>query len=67
VWRVVEAAYFHPPAESAKAIHEAPAGLLLPTWALVLANVYFGIDTQLSVGTATAAARALLAAAGGTP
>ncbi len=67
VWRVVEAAYFHPPAESAKAIHEAPAGLLLPTWALVLANVYFGIDTQLSVGTATAAARALLGTAGGTP
>ncbi|MEX0617558.1 MAG: proton-conducting transporter membrane subunit, partial [Pseudohongiellaceae bacterium] len=28
---------------------EAPLSLLIPTWILVLANIYFGIDTRLSV------------------
>jgi multicomponent Na+:H+ antiporter subunit D len=34
--------------------------LLLPTWLLVLANLWFGIDTQLTVGTAGRAAAMLL-------
>ena len=67
VWRVVEVAYFQPRPSSARKVREAPLALLVPTWILVLANIYFGIDTTLSVGTATNAARALLTAAGGAP
>jgi hypothetical protein len=34
--------------------------MLLPTWLLVLANIWFGIDTRLSAGTALEAAARLL-------
>jgi len=65
IWRVVETAYFTPRPEGAPAVSEAPAALLIPTWILVLANIYFGIDTDLTVGVARLAAETLLA--GGTP
>ncbi|MGE4073633.1 MAG: monovalent cation/H+ antiporter subunit D family protein [Lysobacterales bacterium] len=58
VWRVIEIAYFQP-SESRDRTQEVPLGLLLPTWALVIANVYFGIDTRLTVGLAEQAARSL--------
>lgn len=58
VWRIVEVAYFQP-SESRDRTQEVPLGLLVPTWALVIANVYFGIDTRLTVGLAEQAARAL--------
>ena len=61
VWRVVEAAYFQaPPPARAGEIREAPRSMLLPTWALIIANLYFGIDTSLTVGVASQAARQLL-------
>lgn len=60
VWRVVEAAYFQEPPEGAAKISEAPLGMLIPTWILIGANVYFGIDTSLSIGVAERAAQALL-------
>jgi multicomponent Na+:H+ antiporter subunit D len=60
VWRVVEAAYFTPAPAGARRTEEAPLSLLLPTWLLVVANIYFGIDTSLTVGTARRAAEALL-------
>jgi len=63
VWRVVEVAYFRPPPENAPAITEAPLAMLVPTWILVVANIYFGLDTDLTVGVASAAATFLL----GTP
>ncbi len=63
VWRVVESAYFRP-ARARGTVREAPLRLLIPTWILVGINVYFGIDTSLSVGTATRAA-ALLVGSGG--
>jgi multicomponent Na+:H+ antiporter subunit D len=63
VWRVVEAAYFRPsPAGAAEG--EAPLAMLIPTWALVAANVYFGLDTRVSVGVAERAAAFLM---GGSP
>lgn len=64
VWRVVEAGYFKPVPEHVSERREAGAGLLIPLWLLVAANVYFGIDTSLPVGAASAAAEALL---GGAP
>ena len=50
VWRVVEIAYFQPAKNRDSEIKEAPLGLLLPIWLLVAANVYFGIDTRLTLG-----------------
>jgi multicomponent Na+:H+ antiporter subunit D len=61
VWRVVEAAYFAEPATPGRA--EAPLAMLVPTWLLALATIYFGVETSLSVGTATQAAELLLSGA----
>ncbi|MQA89025.1 MAG: monovalent cation/H+ antiporter subunit D family protein [Gemmatimonas sp.] len=62
IWRVVEAAYFHPSPtdEVAAAVREAPLSLLIPTWILVVVNVYFGVDATLTVEVAGRAAEALL-------
>ena len=62
VWRVVESAYFHAPRETGDDIREAPLSLLIPTWVLILANLYFGVDTDLSVGVARLAAELLVGA-----
>lgn len=59
IWRVVEVAYFQrDPGEVV--VKEAPVSLLVPTWILVLANVYFGFDARLTAGVATRAAEILL-------
>jgi multicomponent Na+:H+ antiporter subunit D len=63
VWRVVEIAYFSEPGEGAVEVQEAPLSMLIPTWILIAANLYFGIDTDLTVGVATKAAVALLGVA----
>ena len=60
LWKVIEVAYFKCRAEGSVSIREAPAAMLIPMWVLVGANVYFGIDTDATVGTAMAAAKALL-------
>jgi len=61
IWRIVEAAYFQAPADGAAAIRqEAPLSMLIPTWVLIGANIYFGIDTHLSVSVARQAAAQLL-------
>jgi len=59
VWKVVEVAYFRPPPDG-EGIREAPLSLLVPTWALVLANLFFGIDAKLTAGVALRAAQSLL-------
>jgi len=58
VWRIVEIAYFRP-ALAGEPVKEAPLSFLVPIWLLVLANIYFGIDTRLSVSVAEAAAQSL--------
>ncbi len=60
IWRVVEVAYFREPANGAPAVQEAPVTMLLATWILVVANIYFGLDTSLTVGMAKTAAASLL-------
>ena len=60
IWRVVEVAYFKTAAHGN--ISEAPLGLLLPTWILVLANIYFGVNASATVSYASAAAGQLLGA-----
>jgi multicomponent Na+:H+ antiporter subunit D len=62
IWRVVEVAYFKPPPEG-QVIREAPLALLIPTWTLALANLYFGMETSLNAGVARRAAETLLGVA----
>lgn len=59
LWRVVEVAYFRAPNKDNESVKEAPLGILIPTWILVLANVYFGVDTRINVQIAQLAAENL--------
>jgi multicomponent Na+:H+ antiporter subunit D len=63
VWRIVEVAYFQEPLNKNSTVKEAPMSFLIPIWVLVIANIYFGIDTRLSVGVAEAAAQSLFGVA----
>jgi multicomponent Na+:H+ antiporter subunit D len=63
IWRVVEVAYLRPAPAGAPAVREAPLSMLIPTWLLIGASIYFGIDTSLTVGVARQAADILLAGA----
>ncbi len=57
--KLIEALYFKPVADTEKVVSEAPILLLVPTWGLVLANLYFGLNTSLTVGIAEKAAAVL--------
>jgi len=57
--KLIEALYFKPVTDSGKEVAEAPLLLLAPTWVLVFANIYFGLDTNLTVGVAETAAATL--------
>ncbi len=59
VWRVIEWIYFTPPRIIIDNVQEAPASQLIPIWVLVLANIYFGVDTRLTVGVSKLAAQNL--------
>lgn len=48
IWRVVEAAYFKPCVDPDANITEAPLGLLIPTWILVILNIYFGLSATVT-------------------
>lgn len=62
VWKVIESAYLcEPPA--GRLVREAPLSMLVPTWILVLANLWFGIDADFTVGVARTAAMGLLGVA----
>ncbi|MFC1748086.1 monovalent cation/H+ antiporter subunit D family protein [Pseudomonadota bacterium] len=63
VGKLIEALYFKPVTETGKVVNEAPLLLLVPTWILVVANIYFGLDTTLTVGVAEKAAAILLGGA----
>jgi multicomponent Na+:H+ antiporter subunit D len=60
VWRVVEAAYLREPPEGQGEVAEAPVAMLVPTWIMAGAAVYFGIDATRTVGLAQAAAKLLM-------
>jgi multicomponent Na+:H+ antiporter subunit D len=64
-WRLVEAIFLKKPdIENAdRDIREAPAAMLVPTWTLIIASVYFGIFAQTPVEIAEAAANVLLGGA----
>lgn len=59
IWKVVEVAYFQRRDDEAE-IREAPISLLIPTWALVVASFWFGIDAGTTSSVAISAAETLL-------
>jgi len=66
IWRVVEVTCFqsvttkdHPEANQPH-MKEAPLSMLIPLWILVIANIYFGINTELTVDVARQSAEWLL-------
>jgi multicomponent Na+:H+ antiporter subunit D len=59
IWKLVEALFFQPAIDDAESVREAPLSLLVPTWILVLANIYFGLNTELTVNAATIAVQVL--------
>ncbi len=63
VGRVIEAAYLRAPAPEAAAPREAPWQMLVPTWILIAASIYFGVHTEITVGVAERAAATLLGSA----
>ncbi len=63
VWRVIEVAYFKEPAGGA-GVKEAPLSMLVPLWIMALASIYFGVDTDMTLGVAHLAAEMLV---GGAP
>ena len=60
VGRVIEAAYFRPLPPGAPAVREAPWQMLIPTWILLAASLYFGVHTDITVSVAERGAEMLL-------
>lgn len=60
IWKVVEVAYFKPLAKENREIQEAPVSLLIPTWLLIAANIYFGVNASLTTEVAGRAAKTLI-------
>ena len=59
VWRVVEIIYFRKPNKTSD-IKEVPLSMLLPTWVLIGAAFYFGIDATTTLDVAFTAAKVLI-------
>lgn len=59
VWRIVETLYFKPAVVGA-APSEAPLQLLLVTWLVALANIFFGFFPQFPLALSSAAAKLLM-------
>jgi multicomponent Na+:H+ antiporter subunit D len=60
IWRVVEATCFQPAVVRETRLNEAPASMLVPTWALIAANLYFGTNASLTSAMARQSAATLL-------
>ena len=64
VWRVIEVLYMQPTPAGSQA-KEVPMSMLVPMWVAALACIYFGLDTDVTVTAARAAAQSLLAGSAG--
>jgi multicomponent Na+:H+ antiporter subunit D len=62
IWRIVEWIYFSSPRIVIDDVKDPPWSQLVPIWILVLANIYFGVDTSLTVGVSKLAAQSLFGA-----
>jgi multicomponent Na+:H+ antiporter subunit D len=61
VWKLVEIVYFQSPAEEIEK-REPPLRLLIPTWILAGASLYFGLFSSFAVDVAKLAARQIFTA-----
>jgi multicomponent Na+:H+ antiporter subunit D len=61
IGRIIEIVWFREPPEGAPldGSEWAPLGQLLPTWTLIAATVFFGLNTELTVGVASRCAQLL--------
>lgn len=59
IGKIIETLYFQPRPKNDSPIKEAPVALLLPTWVLASANIYFGLNAGLTVGMAERAVEAV--------
>ncbi|MEY4645545.1 MAG: monovalent cation/H+ antiporter subunit D family protein [Hylemonella sp.] len=60
VWRFVEVSYFREPRKDLADPSPLPLGMVIPSALLVIATVYFGLDTSFTIGSAQQAAELLL-------
>ena len=62
VWKIVEVLYFQSTPQDAKTVpyKEAPITMLLPLWLIVIANIYFGLNTSLVIDISQHAAHSLM-------
>ena len=60
VWRFVEVAYFREPPEAVGARREMPRSMLAAAWIAIAASIYFGLDSSVTLGSATFAVQALI-------
>ncbi|MEE9329568.1 MAG: monovalent cation/H+ antiporter subunit D family protein [Parvularculaceae bacterium] len=60
IGRIIFAMVLGPEPENAVRIKEAPAAMLVPLWILVLANLYFGLQSSVLVDVARRAAEQML-------
>lgn len=60
IGRILQAAFFMPPANPSAPRREAPILVLVPLWILALSNLYFGIAAQFPLGLARDGAVAAL-------
>lgn len=61
IWRIVELMYFGKLSTNHQTLKEAPPTLLLPTWLLLFASFYFGINPQFPLEITQNIAHTLLA------
>ena len=59
MWNLIEALFFQQPEPRPEPVREAPLSMLVPMWLLVIANIWFGLDTELTVGVAETAVQLL--------
>jgi multicomponent Na+:H+ antiporter subunit D len=60
VGRLLEVVWLRQPKEGAVAVRDPPPSMLLPTLVLAALCIYFGLDTEITIGLASAAAELLL-------
>jgi len=58
IWRVIEVAYFYEPLDDER--QEAPLGMLLPAWAMIIGSVIFGVWTSPLLHIASGAATSFI-------
>jgi len=59
MWNLIETLFFKHPEPRPEPVREAPLSMLVPMWLLVIANIWFGLDTGLTVGIAETAVQLL--------